>query len=210
MSDIKHNENRNQAEEESMNGIDISNELKNLPKLVVPDNFEYNLKVRIANLEPQRKAGWLDRLFFPSIDTGSKRILFSTVTVLVCCSVILGYLVIRHFNGMNSQNNTTLDSTYFEGKKVIILPPTAPPSSDKTAEQPLHKYIEQKTTRMDEETLRKYIIPSENVKEQMKAGITDSKSESDSAKMMKESTKVGGVKLNKEVKTKKSKAEPKK
>jgi hypothetical protein len=210
MSDIEYNDGKKQTGEDS-DISDLSNELKNLPRLVVPDNFEYNLKVRILNTEPKRKTGWLDRLFFPSGDAGSRRIIFSTVTVLVCCSVILGYLVVRHFNNMNSQNTNSLDSTYFEGKKVIILPPTAPPQSDKTAEQPLHKYIEQKSTRMDEETLRKYIIPSAPSKEEMKTGVSDSKPAPDSSIKSPVSTKeVGGLKINKGAKSKIKDTQPKK
>jgi hypothetical protein len=197
MSDIKHNDTITHPEDDS-NIENLTNDLKNLPRLVVPDNFEYNLKIRISNLEPNQKPGLIDRLFFPTGDTGSKRIIFSTVMVLICCSIILGYLVIRHFNNMNNQNVNSLDSTYYEGKKVIILPPTSPPSNDKTAEQPLHKYIQQKSSEIDQETLKRYIVPSTRMQEQVTTGLAITKPDTDSSKIQMDATKeVGGVNMKK-------------
>jgi len=116
---------------------DIIKELKSLPDIPLPQDFESKLKNRIA-LSNQKKSSI--NLAFSNY---YKYLVFGGSFIIVVCIVLFSIFI---FNGTHKVNQFkgTIDSTEYQGNKVIIVPPTETP-----VEGSSKKPIEKITTKKD-------------------------------------------------------------
>jgi len=92
-------------------------ELRQLPNIKLPDDFDSKLRNRIALQNEKKKSSGIS--FFPF----SKPLVYGSSFLVVICISVLAILFMKNEN-KDSLNITPVDSTEFEGKKVIIIPPT--------------------------------------------------------------------------------------
>jgi hypothetical protein len=145
------------AEEETSKPIP---ELKELPKVVLPVGFEEKLAQRIVNISEEKPIGLIERLFFPVSESRPRILIYSTVAVLFVCCVFLTYVVLRNLNVTSLNKSVTTDTATYDGKKVVIIPPSTETESDQIAQQPLKKIIEpEKKEEINKKDLYKYFQP---------------------------------------------------
>jgi hypothetical protein len=156
--------------------LKIIQELKYLPKVGIPSDFEDRLEQRISRINKEKPTGIIERIFFPVSESRPRILVYSTVVVIIICCVFLSYLILRNMNITTINESTTIDSTTYEGKKVIIIPPTTQPESDQTAQQPLKKLIEpDRKEKSDKQDLYKYFVPPAPTEQEKGkvAGVTE-------------------------------------
>jgi hypothetical protein len=144
MNNEEENNGRN-AEDEITKVIE---DLKSLPEVQLPSDFDRILKNKITDKNQKTKKSLFP--YFPY----SKVLVFGGSFVVVLCLVIFSVIF---FKGLNEPiiKNVSIDSTYYENKKVVIIPPTenmTEGSSNKTIE----KITDKKVKRVNDKQLREY------------------------------------------------------
>lgn len=92
-------------------------ELRQLPNIKLPNDFDSKLRNRIALQNEKKKSSAISFFSF------SKPLVYGSSFIVVICISVLAILFMKNEN-KDSLNIPTVDSTEFEGKKVIIIPPT--------------------------------------------------------------------------------------
>lgn len=127
---------------------DLIEELKNLPEMKLPPDFDGRLKTRIAldNEKKQKK--------ITPYTSYSKYLVYSGSFIIVLCLAVLSVIIFR--SGKEPViKNAAIDSTYYHDKKVIIIPPPEnliEGSSKKTIE----KITGQKDNKSDKKQIQEY------------------------------------------------------
>jgi hypothetical protein len=115
---------------------DIIKELKSLPDIPLPQDFESKLRNRIA-LSNQKKSS--SNLAFGNY---YKYLVYGGSFIVVVCIVLFFVFI---FNGTHNidQFKGTIDSTEYQGKKIIIIPPTET-TVEGTSKKPIEKITSKK------------------------------------------------------------------
>jgi hypothetical protein len=145
-----------------------------MPEVQVPDDFENILYRKISKLEDEKPASILEKIFFPKVESHTRVLIYSTVTIIALCSIVLIYMITRSVNTPKVIEPTSVDSTYYQGKKVFILPPTSPEQSDQVGQQPLQEMVEpSKKSDIDKNHIDKYFsTPDTSSDEYLKSTST--------------------------------------
>jgi hypothetical protein len=123
-------------------------ELKTLPAVKLPSDFDRKLKDKIArgNLKKQKTAF--------SYSTYSKALVYGGSFIVVICLVIFSFTIFRNTNEPIIKG-TSFDSVYYGEKKVVVIPPTDN-TSEGSVEKPIDKIIRKKDKPVNSEDLKQY------------------------------------------------------
>jgi hypothetical protein len=184
----------------------IVEELNHLPQVMVPENFEIELHAKISQLSNTKHRSVIEKVFFPRSYSNTRYLVFSASFIMLFCCIALFYLVSKYFNSSSQIESNSIDSLYFNGKKVIILPPTSTQQSTQTGQQPLKEYVEPDTikNKFDKTEIYKYFTPLDSI-ELKKPSIFNKKMIKDSIKIKNQinNKKVSRTGLQKNSSTKK-------
>jgi len=96
---------------------DVIKELKSLPLVKLPSDFDRELRDKIALYNMNKK-----KPFF-SYESYSKALVFGGSFIVVICLVIFSVTIFRNTNEPVI-NGVAIDSASYGGKKVVVIPPT--------------------------------------------------------------------------------------
>lgn len=142
-------EDKNNSFYESNNEIaDVSKKLKSLPDIPLPSDFEIKLRNKIAASNQKKYRG----VYYHN--NVSKLLVYSGSLIAIIFIVIISFFV---FNGTHNFGtvNSTVDSVDYQGKQVIIIPPTEN-QLEATGKKPLEKIASPKENKKSDKIIREY------------------------------------------------------